>query len=299
LNSGDHGRSQRIRLVARASGLGGRTGWPIGARPIELSADLDGRNRGTDAPDWLWNVKKLGIKRGALSLTGKGTITGPDQVLAFKLDQTRVPLDALLELLPVTSRKSSRTCPARATCRSAWSRRARSPTAGRRTCAHAPPCRAARWHSRAARSRSISSRSTRPSRARRRPHGALRPHRPLVFRASGMARSWSDPRLKAHLEANTDLAEIARFLPLADSMALAGRAALKLDGAGPPDRRFGWSGTVVLADASARGSGSATRHGRARHARPLPGRAWRPGCRRGSAGATSRSTARSSARSSS
>ena len=256
LSGGDRGRSQRIRLAARASGLGGRTGWPIGARPIELSADLAGRNRGTDTPDWLWTVRKLGVKRGALALTGKGTITGPDQVLAFRLDQSRIPLDALLELLPrdqqkkLEGLKGKGTVSVGLTADGALSR-GRTPHVRARATMQGGTLS---FQSRAlaveqfafdlvatelgADLKSLSGRIGRS-----------------VFRASGLARSWSDPRLKAHLEANTDLAEVARFLPLPDSMALAGRAAMKLDGAGPPDRRFGWSGSVVLADASARGLG--------------------------------------------
>jgi len=279
LSSGDHGRAQRIRLEATASGLGGRTGWPIGARPIELSADLSGKNRGTDAPDWLWNVKKLGFKRGALALTGKGTITGPEQVLAFKLDQSRVPLDALLELLPRDQQKKLEDLTGKGNVQVGLT--AQGPLAHGRT-PHVRARATMQGGSLAFRSRALAveqlafdvtaseagadlaSLSGRLGRS--------------VFRASGMARSWSDPRLKAHLEANTDLAEVARFLPLADSMAMAGRAAVKLDGAGPPDRRFGWSGTVALADASAKGLGLGYPVTNVHGTLGLsPGRAWATG----------------------
>jgi hypothetical protein len=122
-----------------------------------------------------------------------------------------------------------------------------------------------------------------------------------VFRASGLARSWSDPRLKAHVEASTDLAEVARFLPsrrLDGARRPGGGEARRRGPAGSPLRleRHGDAGGRLGPGARARLSGDE----RARHARPLARtRVGRRVSRPGSAAATSRSTARSSARSSS
>jgi len=256
LHNSDKGRSQRIQFIARASGLGGRTGWPIGARPIELSADLDGRNRGTTAPDWLWKVRKVGLKRGQLELTGRGTITGPDQVLDFKLDQSKVPLRALLELLPKDQQQKLTDLNGTGTVQLAL-------------VAQGPMSQGRLPHVRGRAAMSGGSLAFRSRGLAVEPFGFdvsvseigadLKSVTGRIgrseFRGSGLVRSWSDPRLRAHVEANTDLAEVGRFLPLADSTRLAGRAQLALDGAGPPDRRFGWSGTVRLAEASASGLG--------------------------------------------
>jgi hypothetical protein len=236
LATGNGGRSQRLRLVARASGLGGRTGWPIGARPIELAADLDGRNRGEDTPDWLWTIRKLGLKRGALELTGKGTITGPDQVLAFQLDQTRVPLNALLELLPRDQQQAGRP---RGRARSS-----RPVAQGPLAHGKAPHVRARDHAGRLARVQSralaieqlafdVVANEPAPTCPGSRAGSAARVPR------LGVVRSWSDPRLKAHVEANTDLAEVA--LPPARFDGAPG-ARIALDGAGPPDRRFDGAG---------------------------------------------------------
>jgi uncharacterized protein involved in outer membrane biogenesis len=277
-NSGG-GRTQRSRFAARASGLGGRTPWPIGARPIELSADLDGRNRGADTPDWLWTVKKLGLKRGALELTGKGTITGPEQVLAFRLDQSRVPLSALLELLPADEKNKLGDLAGKGTV--AVGLVAQGPLAH----GQVPKVRARatmNGGSLAFKSRALAieqlgfdvSLNEQGADLARLSGRVGR----SVFQVSGLSRSWADPRLRAHVEANTDLADVQRFLPLPDSTRLAGRAAVKLDGAGPPDRRFGWSGTMALADVAARGLGLGYPVDGIRGTIGLsPGRAWASG----------------------
>ncbi|MEO6462380.1 MAG: AsmA-like C-terminal region-containing protein, partial [Candidatus Eisenbacteria bacterium] len=100
-----------------------------------------------------------------------------------------------------------------------------------------------------------------------------------TFEGTGLVRGWGDPRVRAHLVAADDLADLARFLPLADSVRLSGRARIAVDGAGRiasgAATDFGWSGRVDLAGVAASGVGAG---------RPIegvsgtiglaPGRAW-------------------------
>lgn len=254
LGSSDHGKNQRIRFVARASGLGGRTAWPIGARPIELSADLEGKRVGTDAAHW--NVRKVSLERGALKLSGHGTITGSQQALDFRLEQTRVPLAALLEILPKDQSKTLGELEGRGTVQLALVAQ------GAMSRGRIPRVRARAtmtggslsFPQRRVAVEDLAFDLVATELGADLAHLTGRVGR-SPFRASGMARSWTDPRLKVHLEANTDLTDVGRFLPLPDSTRLAGRAALRLDGAGPPDRTFGWSGRVALANVTAEGLG--------------------------------------------
>jgi uncharacterized protein involved in outer membrane biogenesis len=86
LRSTGGGRDQRLRLSAAAIGLGGRTPWPLGDRPISFDADVESREHGAR-----WLVRRVGLTRGRLALSGSGSVEGPERTLTFALDQATVP----------------------------------------------------------------------------------------------------------------------------------------------------------------------------------------------------------------
>jgi hypothetical protein len=272
------GRDQRARLRLDLAGLGGRTSWPLGDRPIRIEADVESREAGGR-----WTVHRAALERGRLALSGTGTVSGPERVLAFRLDQSSLPLSDLLELLPSDQVRSLGRLTGDGTIRLAaeakgpLSRgrtpalRARASLAGGRLSfrdrdvaledlafdlsASEHGCDLAKLTGRVGRS---------------------------TFAVSGLSRGWADPRLRVRLLAAADLADVSRFLPLADSARLAGRARVSVDGAGRAASAtasdFGWSGSVDLAGVSASGVG---------FGRPItgvqgriglvPGRAWAKG----------------------
>ena len=254
LSTGGGGRDRRLRLAARASGLGGRTPWPIGARPIELTADVESQGNGAH-----WLLRQVGLTRGGLKLTGHGTIDGPEQVLAFQLDQASVPFDGLLEFVPREEAKALGTLGGRGTVRLALT--ANGPLARGRM----PAVRAGATMTGGAlafKSRALSIddlafdlRATEQGGVLNRLAGRVGRS---VFEASGEVQSWAVPRARVHLKANADLTDVTRFLPLADSTKYAGRAQVDVQGAGAPGGEaaaFQWSGTMALAGVSVSGIG--------------------------------------------
>ncbi len=264
-----------MRFLAEVQGVGGRTAWPLGERPIRLEVDVERRSQGQPA-----RVRTASLARGHLKLSGSGTIDGPEQVVSFKLDQGMLPLADLLELLPADQVE-------------ALGRLSGSGTIHLAAEAHGPTTRG-----RAPAVRARASMTGGRLAFKDRPlaleglafdlvaseHGADlakltgRLGR-STFEVRGLARGWADPRVRVHLLAAADLADLARFLPLADSTRLAGRARIAVDGAGRiasgAAADFGWSGRADLAGVSAAGVGAG---------RPLegvsgtiglaPGRAW-------------------------
>ncbi|MGH7726376.1 MAG: AsmA-like C-terminal region-containing protein, partial [Candidatus Eiseniibacteriota bacterium] len=251
------GRDQEWKANARLSGIRDRKPWPIGSRPIDLS--FEARSEGAGAR---WTVKRVSLERGALKLAGHGTVEGPERVLDFALDTTTLPVKDLLEVLPRDHVPELEDLSGDGTIRLAL--QAKGPVANGRL----PQIRA--------RAQLTDGRLTFARRklsleglafdlAATEQGADLKSLTGRVgrsqFAVSGVSRDWVAPRVRAHVSANLDLADVAGFLPLADSTKLAGTARAELDGAGllsagtTDALDFGWSGRMALANVSASGLG--------------------------------------------
>jgi hypothetical protein len=272
------GRAERLRLEATLRGLGGRTAWPIGERPIRLEADIEHGREGER-----WRVRRAALHRGRLTLSASGTIEGQERVVDLALEQSELPLEDLLELLPRDQVESLGRL--EGTGRIRLAARARGPASRGRV--PAVRARATLDGGRLAfRDKALALEGLGFDLSANE-HGADlarlsgRVGR-STFDVSGVSRGWADPRVRGRVRAAADLADLSRFLPVADSTRLSGLARVDVSGAGRPasgdGADFGWSGRVDLTGVSASGVGLG---------RPLedvagtiglaPGRAWAKG----------------------
>lgn len=251
--------SQHVAVALTAAGIGGRTPWPIGGRPIALTLDVEHVEPGAR-----WLVRAAKVTRGALTLSGHGEVTGADQVLAFQLDQATLPLDALLELCPKDEVKSLGDLTARGDVRVALA--ANGPLSHGRT----PHVRARvmldggrlafRARSVAIEGLGVDIAASEAGATVNRLQGRVGRS---VFDVTGDVAGWADPRARLRVRGNADLADIAGFLPFADSTKLGGRMDVDAQAAGRvaeagganAAESFGVSGSMGLHGVSASGIG--------------------------------------------
>ncbi len=278
------GRNRELQATVRLTGLGDRRPWPVGERPIVLRHDAR-----SEEPGARWTLRRVTLERGRLALAGHGTLEGPEQVLDFKLDTATLPIEDLLEILPRERNTPLADLTGSGAIRLALE--AKGPLLNGRT----PRIRARAelaggrlaFASRnlAVESLAFDLLATEQGADLQWLTGRLGRSQ---FAVSGTSLDWVAPRLRGRVRANLDLADVARFLPLADSTKLTGIVRADLEGAGRLPQRagaaptgtldFGWNGRLTLAGVSAEGIGAGYPVSGVNGEIGLsPGRAWATG----------------------